>query len=65
VSKAIELGEEHAQHAMKLSIAEKYVESFGQIAKEGNTIIVPANAADAASMIGQALSMYKSIQAKQ
>lgn len=49
---------------MKLSIAEKYVESFGRIAKEGNTIIVPANAADAASMVGQVLSMYNNIQSK-
>ncbi|CAG8477811.1 11311_t:CDS:2 [Diversispora eburnea] len=39
--------------AVALTVAEKYVEAFGQLAKQGNTIIVPANSNDAGSMIAQ------------
>ncbi|RHZ56356.1 hypothetical protein Glove_402g33 [Diversispora epigaea] len=39
--------------AVALTVAEKYVEAFGQLAKQGNTIIVPANSSDAGSMIAQ------------
>ena len=40
--------------AMQLRIAEDYLERFGNLAKEGNTLIVPANLSDMASMIGAA-----------
>ena len=40
--------------AMQLRVAESYLEQFGKLAKEGNTLIVPANLADVASMIGAA-----------
>ncbi len=40
--------------AMQLRVAEAYLEQFGKLAKEGNTLIVPANLADVASMIGAA-----------
>lgn len=40
--------------AMKLRIAEAYVEQFGNLAKEGNTLVVPANLSDLTSMIALA-----------
>ena len=40
--------------AMQLRIAEDYLERFGNLAKEGNTLIVPANLSDMSSMIGAA-----------
>jgi regulator of protease activity HflC (stomatin/prohibitin superfamily) len=43
--------------AMKLRIAEKYVEQFGNLAKEANTLIVPANLSDISSMISLATSI--------
>ncbi len=43
--------------AMKLRIAEAYVQQFGNIAKEGNTIVVPANLSDLTSMIALATNM--------
>ena len=39
--------------AVALTIAEKYVEAFGNLAKENNAIIIPASANDAGSMIAQ------------
>ena len=40
--------------AMQLRIAEQYITQFGQIAKQGNTLVVPANLTDLASMIALA-----------
>lgn len=39
--------------AIGLTVAEKYVDAFGQLAKKGNSIIIPASASDASSMIAQ------------
>ncbi|OVA19945.1 Band 7 protein [Macleaya cordata] len=47
--------------AASLRIAEQYIQAFGQIAKEGTTMLLPANAANPASMMGQALSIYKGL----
>ena len=40
--------------AMRLRVAEQYVEQFGEIAKAGNTLVVPANLSDVSSMIALA-----------
>ena len=40
--------------AMQLRIAESYIAQFGNLAKEGNTFVVPANLSDLASMIALA-----------
>jgi regulator of protease activity HflC (stomatin/prohibitin superfamily) len=48
------LREEGGDAAMRLRIAEQYVEQFGQLAKQGNTLVVPANLSDLASMIALA-----------
>jgi hypothetical protein len=36
-------------------VAEQYITQFGQLAKQSNTLVIPANAADVASMIGVAM----------
>jgi len=53
------LTEEGGESAMKLRVAEDYLEQFGNIAKEGNTLVVPANLADISSMISLATSIVK------
>ncbi len=45
--------------AVQLRVAEQYVAQFGRLAKESNTMILPANVADVASMIGIAMSAIK------
>ncbi|KAG0360812.1 hypothetical protein BGZ54_009374 [Gamsiella multidivaricata] len=51
-------------HAVSLTVADKYVDAFAQLAKETNTLILPANASDAASMVAQALTVYDNITKK-
>jgi regulator of protease activity HflC (stomatin/prohibitin superfamily) len=46
--------------AMQLRVAQQYIEEFGNIAKEGNTLVIPANLADLASMIALATNIAKS-----
>jgi regulator of protease activity HflC (stomatin/prohibitin superfamily) len=42
--------------AVRLRVAEQYVDTFGKLARETNTLILPANVADIASMISVAMS---------
>lgn len=49
--------------AVNLKVAEKYVEAFSGIAKTGNTLIVPSNMADLATLIAGAMSVVKAQQA--
>ena len=46
--------------AVQLRVAEKYIEQFGELAKHGNSLIVPANLSDVSSMITMALNAIKS-----
>jgi regulator of protease activity HflC (stomatin/prohibitin superfamily) len=43
--------------AMQLRVAEQYISQFGELAKKGNTLILPANAGDVASMIATAMQI--------
>lgn len=45
--------------AINLKVAEKYVEAFAQLAKEGNTLILPGNMSDMGSMIATAMQVVK------
>jgi len=45
--------------AVQLRVAESYIERFGELAKTSNTMILPANAADVASMIATAMSVIR------
>ena len=48
--------------AMQLRVAEDYLERFGNLAKEGNTLIVPANLSDVSSMIGAATNVLTGLR---
>ena len=48
------LSQDGGDAAMKLRIAEQYVEQFGEIAKAGNTLVVPADLSNVASMVALA-----------
>ena len=52
-------GTEGGMDAIRLRIAEQYVQQFGQLAKEGNTFVVPANLSDLASMLTLATTIVK------
>ncbi|KAK3401732.1 hypothetical protein B0T20DRAFT_369385 [Sordaria brevicollis] len=58
VARAIREGADSAQNAVSLSVAEKYVDAFGKLAKEGTAVVVPGNVGDIGGMIATALSVY-------
>jgi len=45
--------------AVNLKVAEQYVGAFGNLAKQGNTLIVPGNLSDLSTMIASALAIVK------
>jgi regulator of protease activity HflC (stomatin/prohibitin superfamily) len=45
--------------AVNLKVAEQYVAAFANIAKEGNTMLIPGNASDIASVVATAMSVIK------
>jgi regulator of protease activity HflC (stomatin/prohibitin superfamily) len=45
--------------AVQLRVAEQYVNQFGNLAKAGNTFIIPTNLSDASSFIATAMSIIK------
>ena len=57
VGAAIQTG--GGMEAVNLKIAEQYIGAFGNIAKQGNTLIVPGNLSDMSSMIASALAIVK------
>ncbi|MDE0224387.1 MAG: paraslipin [Gammaproteobacteria bacterium] len=56
------LASEGGDKAMQLRVAEDYLERFGNLAKEGNTLIVPANLSDVSSMIGAATNVLTTLR---
>jgi regulator of protease activity HflC (stomatin/prohibitin superfamily) len=46
-------------NAVNLKVAEKYVEAFGNVAKEGNTLILPGDLANMGGMVATAMSIVK------
>ena len=57
VAQAIQLA--GGMEAVNFKVAEKYVEAFGNIAKQGNTLILPGNLADMGGLVAAAMSIVK------
>jgi regulator of protease activity HflC (stomatin/prohibitin superfamily) len=47
------------REAMQLRVAEDYIEQFGNLARTGNTLVVPANLSDIAGMISLATKVFE------
>jgi hypothetical protein len=45
------------QQAANLKVAEEYISAFGNLAKTNNTMIVPANLGDVASILATAMTV--------
>jgi regulator of protease activity HflC (stomatin/prohibitin superfamily) len=56
---AISLREPGGAEAMQLRVAESYLFQFGNLAKAGNTLVVPANLSDLASMVALAKNVIE------
>ena len=50
---------EGGAEAMQLRVAQQYIDEFGNLAKAGNTLVVPANLADLTSMIALATNVAR------
>lgn len=58
VSNAIK---ENGHHAVSLMVAEKYIAAFAQLAQKSNTLMLPSNAGDPASIVAQAMTIFKNV----
>lgn len=56
---AASVTEQGGPEAMQLRVAEQYINEFGNLAKEGNTFVVPSNLADLTGMIALATDIAK------
>ena len=56
---ALSIKEEGGKEAVSLRVAEQYVKEFGHLAKTNNTMIIPSNLSDVASIVATATTMYK------
>ena len=48
--------------ATQLRVAEQYVTQFGELAQKSNTVILPANVADVASMVAVAMRVFHDVK---
>ena len=51
------IGKEGGLQAANLKVAELYIGAFGELAKTGNTLIVPSNLSDVASVVSSAMTV--------
>lgn len=58
------IAKDGGQDAVSLKVAEQYVDAFSKLAKEGNTVLLPANLENPSSVIAQAVSIYDNIKKK-
>jgi regulator of protease activity HflC (stomatin/prohibitin superfamily) len=58
IAHSIKTGGGAAQGAVSLSVAEKYVDAFGKLARESTAVVVPGNVGDLGGMIATGLSVY-------
>jgi regulator of protease activity HflC (stomatin/prohibitin superfamily) len=49
------------QEAASLDVAKKYLDQFGKLAKENNTMIIPSNLGDISSMVASAMATLKHV----
>lgn len=52
------------ERAASLQIAEKYIDAFKELAKETNTIVIPANLQEPSRMVMEAMTIYDALKKK-
>jgi hypothetical protein len=53
------IGQPGGLEAVNLQVAEKFVDALGRMAKENNTMIVPANLVDVSTLVAAATSVVR------
>lgn len=59
---AAAISRDGGEDAISLRIAEQYVSAFEKLAKTSTTMLLPANANDAGSMVAQAMSVFETVR---
>jgi regulator of protease activity HflC (stomatin/prohibitin superfamily) len=59
---AMAIKKEGGEDAVSLKIAERYIDAFKQLARQGTTVLMPANVGDAGSMVAQAMTVFDTIR---
>jgi len=59
------LNQSGGENAANLRIAEKYIQEFGKLAKENNTMIIPTNMSDISGMVATAMSVIENAKPPQ
>ena len=59
LSVARAIGAEGGFEAVQLRVAEQYITQFGNIAKAGNTLVIPSNLSDVASVLATAMTVIQ------
>ena len=54
---ALAINEPGGADAVNLRVAEQYIKEFGNLAKEGNTLIIPTNLSEIGGMVAAAKSL--------
>lgn len=49
------------EKAVSMKVAQEYIEQFGNLAKETNTVLLPANMGDLGSFMASGMSLYKNM----
>jgi hypothetical protein len=49
--------------AVRIRLAEQYVQALGNLAKRGNTVVLPANVGDPSAMVATAMGVWKGLSA--
>ncbi|KAL6717834.1 HIR complex subunit [Lecanora helva] len=65
VANSLKDGQEAARGAVSLTVAEKYVDAFGKLAKEGTAVVVPGNVGDMGGMIASAMAVFGKVSESQ
>ncbi len=58
---AVAINAEGGMNAVNLRVAEQYINEFGNLAKQGNSLIIPADLSDMAGMIASAMTVIKEV----
>ncbi|KAI9014945.1 hypothetical protein BC832DRAFT_589423 [Gaertneriomyces semiglobifer] len=51
-----------SHNAISLSVAERYIDAFSNLAKEGTTVVVPSNVNDISGMVTKMMSVYNAVK---
>ncbi|OGE48347.1 hypothetical protein PENARI_c029G11069 [Penicillium arizonense] len=65
VARAIEENGQNAHSAVSFRVAEKYVDAWSNLAREGTAVVVPGNVGDMGGMIANAMAVYGKVSQTQ